>query len=127
MPDPGREVPLKVGDTTYTLYAGNRALRMMERETGQPFVELIERFERGEVGLITTMVWALLSRHHADLTIDDCDDIIDDVGYEAVTEAVGKAVEYAFPQAKAEATGANSGKARRGTGTRSSPRRSPAG
>lgn len=121
MPDPGREVPLIAGDATYTLYAGNRALRMMERDTGQPIGELVDRFQRGEIGLITTMVWALLSRNHPDLTIDACDDIIDAAGYEAVTDAIEQAVEHAFPEAKeqAAASGAKPGKPRRGTGMRS--------
>ena len=124
--DPGREVALVAGDATYTLYAGNRALRLMERETGQPLMELVDRFEQVEISLVTTILWALLQRHHPELSIDDVDDVIDAAGYEAVTEALGRAIEYAFPQTSPNGASEASGKApaRAGTGTRSQPSRS---
>lgn len=124
MPDPGREVPLKVGDATYILYGGNRALRMIERDTGKSVVALFSEQGLAEIGVgtLTSITWALLTRHHPDLTVDDVDDIIDDAGYDKVMDAIGKALEHAFPDAKAQASAANGakpGKPRRGTGMRS--------
>lgn len=121
MTNPGRDVSLVAGDRTYTLYTGNRALRLMERETGEGLFSIVERFdsiERIEIGLLTTILWACMARHHPDLSLDDIDDVIDAAGYEAVTAAIGTAIERAFPQASADGSVA-SGKAPSGTGMRS--------
>lgn len=127
MIDPGREVRLHAGDTTYVLYAGNRALRLMERETGQPLLELTDRLEQIDISLVTTLLWTLLQRHHPDLSVDDCDDVIDAAGYEAVMTAVTDAMGRAFPQAGEDAGQAVGKRPPRGTGTRSSPARSRPG
>ncbi len=129
MIDPGREVTLVAGETSYTLYAGNRALRLIERETGKPLPDALEQMTQGSVGLMTTMLWALLQQHHPQLTMDDVDEVIDAAGYDAIGEAVGEAANRAF----ATADGDDPGKAlalngaRPGTGKRSSPARSRQG
>lgn len=112
--DPGREVTLQAGDRALTLYAGNRALRLIERETGEPLLTLFDRFNSGDITLVTTLVWALLQRHHPETTIDDTDDVIDAAGYEAVSAAIERAVERAFPRS---ANGEARGKDGPGTGT----------
>lgn len=129
MIDPGREVPLVVGETTYTLYAGNRALRMIERETGKPLPETLKAMMTGSVDLMTVALWAMLQRQHPDLTMDSVDDIIDLAGYDAVGEAVGEAANRAFgtgdggdDQGKAMAlNGAIPGTGKRSSRTRSQP------
>lgn len=128
MTDPGREVPLVAGETTYTLYAGNRALRMLERDTGKSVVEIFEDVDQGSVELVTIVLHAMLKRNHPDLDVDDVDDIIDAAGYKAVGEALGKAADRAF--AAGEAGGDDAGKvtalngASPGGGTKSSRARS---
>lgn len=130
MIDPGREVPLVVGETTYTLYAGNRALRMIERETGKPLPETLKAMMTGSVDLMTVALWAMLQRQHPDLTMDSVDDIIDLAGYDAVGEAVGEAANRAFGTGDG---GDDAGKAMAlngaipGTGKRSSRTRSQPG
>lgn len=123
--DPGREVRLTAGDTTYTLYCGNRALRLIERETGAPFGDVGERIQRLDVGAITVAGWALLQRHHPDLTIDDTDDLIDAAGFVPAFEAINRAMERAFPDF---ATGGDAGKAPKANGATPGPgtKRSPA-
>lgn len=96
MIDPNREVPLVVGDTTYVLYAGNKALRMLERDTGKSITDIFAAMDSGSVGLMTTALWAMLQRNHPELTIDDTDDLIDIAGYEAVGRALGAAANRAF-------------------------------
>lgn len=126
--DPGREVQVKAGEETYTLYGGNRALRLIERETGMPFGDVVERAQKLDVTATTLVCWAFLQRHHPDLALDDLDDIIDAAGFMAVFEAVFKALELAFPDAvgrtndvgKAAMNGASPG-----PGTRRSPAPSP--
>ena len=130
MIDPGREVQLVAGETTYILYAGNRALRLIERETGKPLTDAIEDMQRGSVGLMTTMLWSMLQQHHPTMTLDDVDEVIDAAGYEAIGEAVGEAANRAFATGDG---GNDAGKApalngtRVGTGRRSSPAPSPQG
>lgn len=129
MIDPAREITLVAGEQTYTLYAGNRALRLIEREAGKPLPDVLEEMGGGSVGLMTTVLWAMLQQHHA-MSLDDVDDIIDAAGYEAIGEAVGEAANRAFAtgdggddQGKAPALNG----ATPGTGKRSSPARSRQG
>ena len=96
MIDPAREVRLQVGDQEFVLYAGNKALRMLERDTGKAVTELFAEVDRGSVGLMTTALWAMLQSRHPELTIDDVDDIIDTVGYQAIGETLGRAANRAF-------------------------------
>jgi hypothetical protein len=126
MIDPGREVPLKAGDETVVLYAGNRALRLIERETGTPLTELGPALDRGDVTTLTTVAWALMRQHRPDLSLDDVDGIIDLAGYEALLEAVGEAVRRAFPAANAADGDGGKAGAGRGTGTGPRPARSRA-
>jgi hypothetical protein len=120
--DPGRAVSFKSDGETFTLYAGNAALRLIERETGRPVLDAIGSLSnQTEITLLTTIVWALLQKHHADLTIDDVDDIIDGAGgWEGLLDPLGLAIERAFKTNDAHEKN-DSGKARRGTGTKSSP------
>lgn len=116
--DPGREVQFHAGDRTWTLYAGNKALRLIERETGKPFLEAVEALQTGNINLLTTVLWALLQRHHAGLKIDDVDDIIDNAGgWERMLVHLTEAIEKAFPSASDDDAG-DSGKAP-GTGSSS--------
>ncbi len=124
MIDPGREVQLKAGEAIYVLYAGNRALRLIERETGKPLPELLENLDAIGFGTMTTLVWGMLQRHHPALTVDDVDEIFDAAGYEAVSEAMGQALERAFPAANIPDNASGKVLAANGTGARSSPARS---
>lgn len=117
--DPGREITLQAGDETYTLYAGNRALRMIERETGKPILEALTALgdqSTADINSLTIIVWALLQRHHKELTVEDVDDVIDDAGgWAAIMDPLSDAIGKAFPTVSDD----DSGKARRGTGKRS--------
>ena len=129
MTDPGREVALVAGDTTYTFYAGNRALRMIERETGKSLIALFsgDGLEDLSIGTITTVIWGLLQRNHPEMSIDEVDDVIDAAGYDAVMDALSQALELAMPTASGEAKTAGKAPAGNGTGPKSSPARSRPG
>lgn len=96
MIDPNRQVPLVVGNTTYTLYAGNKALRMIERELGKPIDDIFSELNKGSIDVITAALWGMLQRYHPDITMDDTDDLIDIAGYEAVGTALSAAANRAF-------------------------------
>lgn len=115
--DPQREQQIEAGGKTYTLVFGNRALRLIERELGKP----VGQMDEDSISDLTVMIWAGLQRHHPALTVNDVDDIIDDVGYAAVGEIAGKALAAAMPQETEPAQG-NGNRAQRraraaGTGT----------
>lgn len=125
-----REIPITACGKTYTLYAGNRALRLVERELGMTFLEALERLDRVDLNVITTMLWAMLQKHHPDISLEDVDDIIDCNGTEwmmhVLQDALGRAlnlddavVEDARAMVLKNGATATAGKAKRGTGTHS--------
>ena len=79
------------------------------------------------IGTVTTLVWALLQRHHPDLTMNDCDDLIDAAGYDAVLEALSRSLEAAMPMAPAGTDASGKAPAGNGAGMRSSRGRSRPG
>ena len=95
MPDPNAEIPLEAGGQRYTLYVGNRALRLFEREAGRTLEAAVQSMGIQEM---TLMVWAALQQHHAGLTIEDVDDIIDAAGYSVVLDALQQAYNAAMPR-----------------------------
>lgn len=129
MIDPAREVRLQVGDQEFVLYAGNKALRMLERDTGKAVTEIFAEVDKGSVGLMTTALWAMLQSRHPELSIDDVDDIIDTIGYQAIGEALGRAANRAFdaggedpdPGKVTALNGANPGTGKRSSRTGSRP------
>lgn len=92
MPDPAREVTIEKDGRRYTLYIGNRALRLIEEKTGRPAA----RLEEMSVNDLTIVVWAALQRHHPGMGLDDVDEIIDLFGYQAIGEALAGALSAAF-------------------------------
>lgn len=136
MGDPMREIPIVACGQTYTLYAGNRALRLVERELGMTFMEALECLDRLDLNVITTILWAMLRKHHPEITLDEVDDIIDCNGAEwlmrvledalsralrvdEATVAEARASAVATPPASLGAEDGAAGKRRRGIGTRS--------
>jgi len=91
-------IELKTGKQAYLLYYDNRAYRKMEEQTGHPFA----RFQHESINEMTTLLWAGLLRNHPKATIETADDIIDDLGYEAVMGIVVKAVEQSPPFQKSK-------------------------
>ena len=101
MSSPDRERAVVVGDKTYRLYYGNRSIRLLEKTLGKSFAQ----FDGNSVDEITTAVWCGFQQFHPELTIDDCDDIIDEVGYTEMADLCGQAIAAAFPAAKGSAQG----------------------
>lgn len=109
MGDPAREFPFEAGGQRYVLYYGNRALRMIEVESGRPLGEFLaaymamagdgEAIDLGKVNIadLTTLFWAGLQQHQPGTSIDAVDELIDELGF---AEAIGKMSEAfaaAFP------------------------------
>jgi len=99
------EVPLKVGDQTYTLLLSINALCELESETGVPVPQLAESLNKPENVRLTTVraiVWAALQERHPKVTLKDAGAIIHEAGLPAVMDAIGQAFQSAFPEATGE-------------------------
>ncbi|MBT9134600.1 MAG: hypothetical protein DDT38_01339 [Firmicutes bacterium] len=79
----------------YILYFDNRAFRHAEKAMGHSFSSMNDG-----ISSLTLLLQAGLSRHHPDMTLKDVDDIIDDIGYEMITEILGEAMEASPPLRK---------------------------
>jgi len=93
----------------WTLKLGNGAVRHVENETGKSFTQIgkdLSNEATASISLLTQVFCAALKRHHPDVTMEDCDDIIDDIGHEQAGTLLGKAFELMQPK------GAKAGAAR---------------
>ena len=86
MANPQRgEVPLKVGDRTYTLKLDMDAICTLEGilSTPQQLVTLADVFTgvlRNSHVYARALLWALLRRHHADVTLGQAGDLLLEMG-----------------------------------------------
>lgn len=96
------EVGFKALDKDWTLKLGNGAVRHVENETGKTFPQIGQQLSNektASITLLTQVFHAALLRHHPETTIDDCDDIIDEIGHEQAGTLLGKAFQLMQPKA----------------------------
>lgn len=88
---------IKVGDKVYSLKYNNKALRMLEKTFEMPISKLGEKMQ-GDVGIneLTEMFRIGLLHQIPDLTLEQTDEIIDEIGLQKASEAIAKAFELAF-------------------------------
>lgn len=101
MSSPDRERAVVVGGNSYRLYYGNRSIRLLEKTLGKPF----EEFNGNSVNEITTAVWCGFQQFHPGMTMEEVDDIIDEVGYVKMADICGEAIAAAFPSKEETAQG----------------------
>lgn len=100
MPSPnGVKVKL---DKMRTLRYTNRALVMLEDESGMTATELTARVSAGSMKSVNQLIWAGLLHADPDLELVDVYDMVDIGRIEEIAEAVGEAVEAAFGPAEEE-------------------------
>lgn len=118
MSNPDREQQIEVGDRKLTLIFGNRALRLAEKQGAKAF----GKFDFESISDVSTLIWAGLQAKHPEISLDDVDDIIDEVGYAGLTEMAAQAIERAFPAAEGDSGNGNRAQRRApaGVGTASS-------
>lgn len=93
MANPDSERTFEANGKTYTLFFGNRSFRMLEQKLGKSFQE----FNFNSVDEMTVALWSGLQKYHPQLTIEEMDDIIDDVGYVKLAGIAAEAIGAAFP------------------------------
>lgn len=93
---------LKVGDKIYPLKYNNKALRTLEKQLGMPITKIGRKMQGEEFGVneLTEILRVGLIHWNPDVTIDKADEIIDEVGLQKASEAIGKAFELAFAPPK---------------------------
>ncbi len=79
----------------YTLCFDNRAFRYAEKTLGHSLSAM-----QDSIGNLTILLHAGLLRHHPSAILELVDDIIDDLGYEKITELLGEAMEASPPLRK---------------------------
>ena len=96
------EVSFAALGQTWTMKLGNGAVRHIENETGKPFAQVgaeLSDETKASITLLTQVFCAALQRHHPGVTVEDCDDIIDEIGHQKVGELLGEAVQLMQPKA----------------------------
>jgi len=95
------EVGFKALEKDWTLKLGNTAIRHVENETGKSFPQIgkeLSNEETASISLLTQVFHAALTRHHPEITLEQCDDIIDEIGHEKAGTLIGKAFQLMQPK-----------------------------
>jgi hypothetical protein len=98
-----------VGDLTYTLRYGVRAMAALQDHYKlASFDEVGQRLGNPKAfgaNDIVAILWAGLRTHHRDLSMDDAMDLVDGMGLDEVQEVIGKAFDAGSPPAIADRQG----------------------
>ena len=106
-----------------------RSIRWLETQTGRSFQELFESLgSRATAEDLSWMVAAALYYENREVTIEDGDDVIEELGLAAAMTAVGEAIEHSsFMKGAAEALAKQNGTAPKNVTTGTSSRRQARG
>lgn len=99
-----KEIALDAGGKVYTLAVGTNTLRALEQQFSTPdrrvtYQEVIAHANRNSMTHITGIVWAMLRKHHRDMTMDAVGDLIDEVGLAVIDARLTEAVIEMIPDA----------------------------
>jgi hypothetical protein len=112
--------PVELGGEEYTLAIDISVIDKLEDEFDCSFDQLMEKIGGGRIrmGKMARLVKGLLTREHPDLSLDEVGTLLFSHG-EAVSGALERLFEKAWPDQVAGTKGPNPRKARRGTGASS--------
>lgn len=97
MANPKRsEVAFQVGDVEYTLKFSTNAICELEDRLDKGLNTIVANMER--LTTVRAMLWAGLQAKHNGVTLQKAGEIIDQCGMAAATEAIGRALNAAFPR-----------------------------
>lgn len=94
---------IKLNEDYYLRY-GTNAMVEFEDATGEEFLVVATKMERGAVSfkMLRSLVWAGLLDCDEDIKQKEAGNLVDEVGFERTVEKVGQAIEAAFPSSKEE-------------------------
>lgn len=112
------EVPLTVGDKTFTLVYDNNAICALEGVLAMSFAEFAMKTANGTLGVTGTraLLWAGMLAKHESTSLKKCGELMDELGLQATVETCWAGLKHVFPDQ--EKAGGN-GEAAAGTGTAS--------
>lgn len=92
-------VTFEAGGKAYSLRYTTNALCRLEEASGKPIGSLLSGMQDGGMSIATVrlVLWAGVSPA---VTVDHAGDMIDELGIDAVSDLITKAMEAAFPEAK---------------------------
>lgn len=96
-------VALQVGDRAYTLSFSVNAICDLEDALGQPVAKIAAGLndpENVRMSTVRVIIWAALRDHHGEIDLKGAGEIATEAGIPACMEAIGKAFNLAFPEAK---------------------------
>ena len=104
MANPHRgSVALQVGDRAYTLSFSVNAICELEDALGQPVAKIAAGLndpENVRMSTVRAIIWAALRDHHSEVDLKGAGEIATEAGIPACMEAIEKAFNLAFPEAK---------------------------
>ena len=126
------EVSLELDGRIYILHAGINALADVEGvfstvDTRVTFQEVMQHAMNGSISHVRALLWAMLRRHHKDLSLNDVGDLIERVGLQTIDQKFGELLQAMVPDPevlKALGVAPNPPQAQAGNGTAGTSRRS---
>lgn len=102
MANPHRgEVVFKAADAEYTLVFSTNSICELEELLNSGLNTIVANMER--LTTVRALLWAGLHSKHPEISLKKAGDIIDVCGMAAATEAVGRALNAAFPKPEKDA------------------------
>jgi hypothetical protein len=103
------EVSFEADGTTWTMKIGTGAMCEIEEKTGKGIAEvgsLLANPKTASISLMRAVFWGSLTTHHKDITVERCNDLIDELGMVKTGQLIGEVFSLAFPVEKKKAGGA---------------------
>jgi len=97
------DVDVKAGNKIYTLRLSVGALVQLEEHFGLGINQIAQKLSNTENMRLTDWVavmWAAMRKHQPSATQEQASELIDDLGLEEAINALGRAMQAAFPPAK---------------------------
>ena len=92
-----RDVKIKAGSETYTFRFSTNAICSFEEATGEAITTALSP-EGMRFATLRQLVHAGLSDNHEGLSLKDVGDIMDEVGFDTLTDKLTEAITKAFPE-----------------------------
>lgn len=93
------EVRFEVSDKAYKIkFTTNALYEHLEKPFGVSFVELLGKFDQGELSLgsIRQLLYAGLQEFHSEVTLEDAGRLVDGLGFEEVTKVLAESMVASF-------------------------------
>lgn len=98
---------VKIGEETFHLRFSTKAIARLQKhwdlKSPEEAMERLADIESDPLTAMPVLLWAAVYRHHPEVTLERCVDLIDDVGLKGIpelAERIGRIATASFPQAE---------------------------